>query len=132
MHKSELGRAIRATSQNRSIAQLMGINSKLMYCIGFALSFALLGLTASLLVPYFPFTPHIGAMFSFKALILVVIGGIGNVRGALIGGMFIGLVEKIFGALVSDPFAQIMVFCLFIIVLLVRPEGLLSKRAQAR
>ena len=131
MHRSELGRAIRATSQDRSTAQLMGINSKLMYCIGFGLSFALLGLTASLLVPYYPFTPYIGTSFSFKSLILVVIGGVGNVRGALIGGMFIGLVEKILGSLVSDSFAQIMVFCLFVVVLLVKPEGLLSKRVKA-
>jgi branched-chain amino acid transport system permease protein len=130
MHKSELGRAIRATSQDRSTAQLMGINSKFMYCIGFGLSFALLGLTASLLVPYYPFTPYIGTSFSFKALILVVIGGIGNVQGALIGGMFIGIVEKILGSLVSDSFAQMMVFCLFILVLLVKPAGLLSRRMK--
>ena len=128
MHRSEVGRAIRATSQDRKTAQLMGINSKLMFCIGFALSFALLGLTASLLIPYYPITPYIGASFSFKAFIIVVIGGEGNVLGALGGGMFVGLVEKILGSLVSDPFAQIMVFCLFIIVLLVKPEGLMNKR----
>jgi len=131
MHKSELGRAIRATAQDRSTAQLMGINSKLMFCIAFGLGFALLGLTASLLIPYYPFTPHIGTSFSFKAFIIVVVGGVGNVRGALIGGMFIGLVEKILGSLVSDSFAQIMVFCLLIVVLLVRPDGLLSKRVKA-
>ena len=131
MHRSELGRAIRATSQDRVTAQLMGINSELMFCIGFALSFALLGLTASLLIPYFPFTPYIGPSFSLKALILVVIGGVGNVQGALIGGMFIGLVENILGSFVSDAFAQIMVFCLFLIVLLVKPDGLLSKRVKS-
>ena len=130
MHKSELGRAIRATSQDRNTTRLMGINSKLMYCIGFAISFALLGLTASLLVPYYPITPYIGTSFSFKALIIVVIGGVGNVKGAIYGGMFIGLVEKILGSLVSDSFAQVMVFCLFIIVLLVKPEGLMSKRTS--
>ena len=131
MHKSELGRAIRATSQDRMTAQLMGINAKLMFCIGLGLSFALLGLTASLLVPYYPITPYIGVTFSFKALIIVVVGGKDNVLGALVGGMFVGLVEKIFGSLVSDSFAQIMVFCLFIIVLLVKPEGLTSKRVAA-
>jgi len=131
MHKSELGRAIRATSQDRNTAQLMGINAKLMYCIGFALSFALLGLTASLLVPYYPITPYIGISFSFKALIIVVIGGEGNVKGAFAGGMFIALTEKILGSLVSDTFAQIMVFCLFIVVLLVRPEGLMGKRVKS-
>lgn len=128
MQRTEIGRAIRATSQDRKTAQLMGINSKLMFCIGFGLSFALLGLTASLLIPYYPITPYVGAAFSFKAFMICVVGGEGNVLGALGGGMFIGLIEKVFGSLVSDPFAQVMVFCLFILVLLVKPEGLMNKR----
>ena len=128
MHRSEMGRAIRATSQDRKTAQLMGVNAKLMFCIGFAISFAMLGLTASLMIPYYPITPYIGATFSFKAFIIVAIGGEGNVLGALGGGIFVALVEKILGSLVSDPFAQIVVFCLFIIVLLVKPEGLMNKK----
>ncbi|MDR3279901.1 MAG: branched-chain amino acid ABC transporter permease [Synergistaceae bacterium] len=130
IHRSEIGRAIRATSQDRDTAKLMGINSNLMFCIGFALSFALLGLTASLLIPYFPITPYIGATFSFKAFIIVVVGGKGNIMGALTGGMFVGLVEKVFGSMVNDSFAQILVFCLLILVLLVRPDGLLSGRHE--
>jgi branched-chain amino acid transport system permease protein len=129
MNKTEIGRAIRATSQDRNTAQLMGINSNLMYCIGFGLSFALLGLTASLLIPYYPITPYVGLVFSFKAFIIVVIGGHGNILGALAGGMFVGLVEKVVGAFVTDSFAQILVFCLFITVLLVRPGGLTNIRA---
>ncbi len=128
IQKSEVGRAIRATSQDRRTAQLMGINSNFMFCIGFGLSFALLGLTASLLIPYYPITPYIGVVFSFKAFIIVVIGGRGNILGALAGGVFVGLVEKIFGAFVTDSFAQILVFCLFVIVLLVKPDGLMNKR----
>lgn len=128
MHRSEMGRAIRATSQDRKTAQLMGINAKLMFCIGFAISFAMLGLTASLMIPYYPITPYIGTAFSFKAFVIVAIGGKGNILGALGGGMFVALVEKILGSLVSDPFAQIVVFCLFIIVLLVKPEGLMNKK----
>ncbi len=128
IHRRETGRAIRATSQDRRTAELMGINSKLMFCIGLGLSFAVLGLTASLLVPYYPFTPYIGATFAFKAFIIVVVGGRGNIMGALVGGMFIGLVEKVVGSLVNDSFAQILVFCVLIAVLLVRPDGLLTKR----
>lgn len=131
MNRTELGKAIRATSQDRKTAQLMGINSKLMYCIGFGLSFALLGLTASLLIPYYPITPYVGVAFSFKAFVIVVIGGEGNILGALGGGMFVGIVEKVLGSLVSDSFASIMVFLLFIIVLLVKPEGLMSRKHKA-
>ena len=126
--KTKMGKAMRAVSEDKAAAQLMGINSKLMFCIGFGLSFALLGLTASLLIPYYPITPYVGAAFSFKAFMICVVGGEGNVLGALGGGMFIGLIEKVFGSLVSDPFAQVMVFCLFILVLLVKPEGLMNKR----
>jgi branched-chain amino acid transport system permease protein len=128
IHKGETGRAIRATSQDRKTAELMGINSKLMFCIGFGLSFAVLGLTASLLIPYYPFTPYIGATFAFKSFIIAVVGGRGNIMGALIGGMFVGLVEKVFGSLINDSVAQIVVFCVLIVVLLVRPDGLLAKR----
>lgn len=131
MHRSEIGRAIRATSQDRKTAQLMGINAKLMFCIGFAISFAMLGLTASLMIPYYPITPYIGAAFSFKAFVIVAIGGKGNILGALGGGMFVALVEKVVGSLVSDSFAQIVVFCLFIIVLLVKPEGLMNRKRTA-
>lgn len=129
IHRSEVGRAIRATSQDRKTAQLMGINAKLMFCLGLAVSFAMLGLTASLMIPYYPITPYVGVTFSFKALIIVVIGGRGNVLGALGGGLFVALVEKILGALVSDSFALIVVFILFIVVLLVRPNGLMNKRS---
>lgn len=128
MHRSEIGRAIRATSQDRKTAQLMGINAKLMFCLGFAISFAMLGLTASLMIPYYPITPYVGTAFSFKAFIIVAIGGEGNVLGALGGGMFVALVEKVLGALVSDSFALVVVFILFIVVLLVKPEGLMNKK----
>ncbi len=131
MQKTETGRAIRATSEDRKTAQLMGINSKLMFCIGFGLSFALLGLSASLLIPYYPITPYVGANFGFKAFMICVIGGEGNVLGALGGGMFVALVEKIFGSLISDPVAEIAVFVLFIVVLLVKPEGLMNKKRTA-
>lgn len=129
---SETGRAIRAISQDRTAAQLMGINANKVYCIALAISYVAIGISAALLIPYYPVQPSVGETFSFKALIVVVLGGKGNILGALVGGLVVGVVEKLGAFLWSDAYSQGLIFLLFIVILLVRPEGLLSFNIHAK
>lgn len=129
--KSEMGRSLRATSQDRSTAQLMGINANQVYCICFAMSLALVGLSAALLTPFYSVSPYVGAAFCFKAFIIVSLGGKGNIPGAMVAGLLIGVIEKVGGLFVGDNFAQIIIMALFIIILLVKPDGLMVRRKAA-
>jgi len=132
IQRTETGRAIRATSQDRSTAQLMGVNSNKVFCIAFSISLALVGIAGSLLIPFYPVYPYVGSVFSFKSFIIVALGGKGNIPGALIGGLTIGIIEKIGGYFVSDNMAQIIIFILFIAILLFKPDGLLSGWKKAK
>lgn len=128
LRRSETGRAIRATSQNRNVATLMGINQKKIYNIAFSISLALVGMAGALLIPYYPVGTNVGATFSFKAFIIVVLGGKGSVIGALLGGLIVGIVEKIVGTYSSDTYGQIAIFVLFLVIELFRPNGLLGEK----
>lgn len=125
---SEMGRAIRATAQNRQVATLMGINQRKIYCIAFGISIALVGVAGGLLMPYYTVSYSIGSTFSFKAFVIVVLGGKGSVLGALIGGLIVGLIEKLGGILFTDTIAQMAVFIVFVLVLVFKPNGLLGDK----
>lgn len=125
--KTETGRALRASSQDRASSTLMGINEKRIYSIAFGISLALVGVSASLLVPYFSVYPTVSLVFGFKAFVIVVLGGKGSIPGALLGGLIVGLTEKIGGLFLNDAYAQIVLFVVFVIILLVKPSGLLGK-----
>jgi branched-chain amino acid transport system permease protein len=130
LQKSELGRALRATSQNRMAAKLMGINEKVIYALAFGIGLGLVGISASVLVPFFPFSPNLGLIFGFKSFVIVVLGGLGSVPGALLGGLIVGVIEKVGGMLTTDVYAQAMLFLLFVGILLVKPSGLLGKEVE--
>ena len=128
--RTEMGRSLRATSQDRSTAQLMGINANRVYCICFAISLAVVGVAASLLVPFYSITPYVGAAFTFKAFIIVALGGKGDIIGAMQAGILIGILEKICSVLWGDAVAQILIFVMFILILLVLPNGLAGLRKK--
>lgn len=130
IQRSEIGRALRATSQDRNTAQLMGINANLVYCFAFAISLGLVGLSGALLTPFYSVNPYVGASFCFKSFIIVAMGGKGNIPGALLAGVVIGIIEKIGGVIMGDNLAQIVIYVLFIVILLVKPDGLLAKRKK--
>lgn len=130
IQRTETGRALRATSQNRVIARLMGINEKRIYCVAMALSLAILGISSSLLVSFYPVSNTVGVLFSFKSFIIVVLGGKGSVLGCLLGGILVGIIEKIGGTMFNDSIAQLMLFLLFVLILLFKPSGLLSKEKE--
>ncbi|MBP1736531.1 MAG: branched-chain amino acid transporter rane protein [Oscillospiraceae bacterium] len=130
IQKSEMGRALRATSQDRITAQLMSINANLVYCVAFVISLGIVGLSGALLTPFYSVNPYVGVSFCFKAFIIVAMGGKGNIPGAMLSGVIIGVIEKLGGAMVGDNLAQIFIFVLFILILLVKPEGILEKRVR--
>ena len=122
--KTEIGRAIRATSQDRNTAKLMGINEKKIYCTAFAIGSALVGIAGALLMPFYYVFPTVGGVFGTRSFIIVVLGGIGSTKGALYGGILIGIVEALGTQFTSPAYAEILVFILFIAVLLWKPSGL--------
>ncbi|HWQ77775.1 MAG TPA: branched-chain amino acid ABC transporter permease [Anaerovoracaceae bacterium] len=127
LRKTETGRAMRATSQNRAVARLMGINEKRIYCLSFGIGCAIVGLSAGLLVPYFPITPTVGSTFGLKSFVIVVLGGKGSIMGALLGGLLIGIVSSVVGQYLNMAYAEIIVFLIFVAVLIFKPSGFLSK-----
>ena len=128
--KTETGRALRATSQNRTVARLMGINEKWIFCLAFGIGLGLVGISAALLIPYFPIAPTVGQTFSLRTFIIVVLGGKGSVMGALVGGLIVGVLLSIGGQYLSMSYAEVLVFLVFVGVLLFKPSGLLSKEKE--
>lgn len=130
VQRSEMGRSLRATSQDRQTAQLMGINANQVFCLCFAIGLALVGMSAALLTPFYQVTPYIGATFQFKSFIIVAMGGKGNIPGAMVAGIIIGLIEKVGALFFGDKIAQIFIFVLFIAILLFMPDGIMVRRKK--
>ena len=120
------GDLCRATSQDRSTAQLMGINANFVYCLCFAISLAVVGIAAALLTPFYSVTPYVGAAFCFKSFIIVALGGKGNIPGAMVAGIIIGIIEKVGAVLWGASIAQVIIFIMFIVILLVLPNGIMG------
>ncbi|HTX51842.1 MAG TPA: branched-chain amino acid ABC transporter permease [Candidatus Baltobacteraceae bacterium] len=123
LQRTYLGKAIRCTAQDRTAALLMGINIDRVYLLTFAIGSALVGVAGALLMQLYPVFPTVGTYFVLAAFVVVVLGGLGNLTGALLGGFIIGLVEAFSGFYVPE-LKEAVYFVVFIIVLLVRPTGL--------
>lgn len=131
IQKSEMGRSLRATAQDRTTAQLMGINANRTFCLSFAIGMAMVGLSGALLIPFSPTSPYVGAGYCFKSFIIVALGGKGNIPGALVAGLLVGVIEMVGRMIWSDSAAQIIILVLFIVILLVKPDGLMVRRRKA-
>ena len=126
--RTDTGRAIRATAQNRDAAALSGIDVPFIYNLTFGLGCALVGVMGCLIAPFIPLTPHVGLAFGIKPFIVVVLGGIGSIAGSLVGGIVIGVFESVASQFTSAPTAAICSLGLFILILLCRPQGLMGKK----
>jgi branched-chain amino acid transport system permease protein len=122
--KTRAGRAIRATSLNREAASLMGINQYRVYNVAVGLGTATAGVAAVTLVPFFNVYPTVGVLFDIKGFIIVVLGGLGSIGGAMLGGILIGLVESIAPAYMAATWSEFIVYGLFLLFLFLRPSGL--------
>jgi branched-chain amino acid transport system permease protein len=121
-----LGRAIRATAQNRYAAQLMGVNVNWIYIFTFGLGSACLGLASGLLLPQYPVFPTVGTFFVLTAFVIVVLGGLGSLAGAFLGAMIIGLVDSLSGYYIAPDLKEVVYFLIFLGILILRPTGLLG------
>jgi branched-chain amino acid transport system permease protein len=126
---SDTGKAIRAVAKEKLGASLVGIDVAHVYAVTFGLGCACLAVAACLLMPTFYVNPRIGNAFVLVAFTIVVLGGMGSIPGALVGGLFIGVVESLSGLFLGDSLGQIGIFLIFILVLLVRPTGLFGAKA---
>jgi branched-chain amino acid transport system permease protein len=129
MTRTDTGRAIRAVAKERTGAALVGIDVAHIYAVTFGIGTACLAIAACLLLPSFYVSPRVGNAFVLVAFTIVVLGGMGSVTGALVGGLFIGVVESLSGLYFGDSLGQIGIFLIFILVLLLRPTGLFGARA---
>ena len=131
--KSNAGQAMRAVSEDKGAAQLMGINVNGTIALTFAIGSALAAIAGVLLCSAYPsLTPYTGAMPGIKAFVAAVFGGIGSIPGAFIGGILLGIIEILGKAYISSQMADAIVFAVLIIVLLVKPTGLLGKNIQEK
>lgn len=131
--KSKAGQAMRAVSEDKGAAQLMGINVNGTIALTFAIGSALAAIAGVLLCSAYPsLTPYTGAMPGIKAFVAAVFGGIGSIPGAFIGGILLGIIEILGKAYISSQMADAIVFAVLIIVLLVKPTGLLGKNIQEK
>ncbi len=124
MQKTALGRAIRATAQNRYAAQLMGVKVETIYVISFGLGAACVGLASALIMPLYPATPTIGTYFVLTAFVVVVLGGMRSMYGAFFGAMIIGIVDSLSGYYIAPDLKEVVYFAIFILILIFKPTGL--------
>jgi branched-chain amino acid transport system permease protein len=129
MRFTATGKAIRAVAKERTGAALVGIDVAHIYAVTFGIGTACLAIAAALLLPSFYVSPRVGNAFVLVAFTIVVLGGMGSVVGALLGGLVIGVVESLSGLFLGESLGQIGIFLIFILVLLVRPTGLFGARA---
>jgi branched-chain amino acid transport system permease protein len=129
MRWSETGKAIRAVAKEKLGAELSGIDVAHIYAVTFGLGTACLAVAACLLMPSYYVNPSAGNAFVLIAFTIVVLGGMGSVAGALIGGLLVGVIESLSGLWLGESLGQIGIFVMFILVLLVRPSGLFGERA---
>lgn len=125
--RTDTGQAIRATAQDRLAAQLMGIDVRRMSVLAFGLGAALAGVAGALVAPTYYIYPQVGAAFTLKAFVIVVLGGMGSVVGATLAGVLIGVTESLAAVYVASGLKELVVYVLFLVLLLVKPSGLLGK-----
>ena len=133
VNKTKAGQAMQAVSEDKGAAQLMGINVNGTIALTFAIGSALAAVAGALMCSAYPnLTPYAGAMPGIKAFVAAVFGGIGSIPGAMIGGLLIGVIELLGKAYISSQLVDAIVFAILVIVLLVKPTGILGKNVQEK
>jgi branched-chain amino acid transport system permease protein len=129
LFRARVGKSIRAVANNRNAAELMGIDSRRMLALAFGIGTALAMTAGGLLSTLFSFTILSGTTYEVKSFVIVVLGGLGNPTGALVGGIALGLLEGVATVFIPVSWVPVLEYVIFVLVLLVRPSGLLGSRA---
>lgn len=133
IHKTWVGKALRAVSQDKQAAAIVGINPLAMNTIAFAVGTGLAAVSGALLAPSFSVTPDVGAVPSVRSYVIIVLGGMGSIPGSILGGLLIGLVESLGAGYFPDPsraltYKTVFGLIIFVLVLLFRPTGLFGRK----
>lgn len=128
LKSTRLGKAIRATSQSREVAMVCGIDVGAIHRLTFGLASALAAAGGALIAVIVAIQPEMGQIWTFKSFLVIVLGGAGNYPGALVGGMLLGLVEQLASLFLTTQLSEVVAYVLLVLVLLVRPTGLLGGR----
>lgn len=128
LYRTRAGRYIRAVANNRAAAELVGVPSNQILALSFGLGTLLAALSGALIASFFPFTILAGGGYELKSFVIGVLGGLGNPIGALFGGLILGLLEGVIPAFMETTWVPVVEFVLFVLILLIRPKGLLGAR----
>ncbi len=126
LYRTRTGKTIRAVSNNRAAAELMGIPSTMILALSFGIGTMLASIAGGLIATFFSFTILSGSIYELKSFIIVVLGGLGNPLGALVGGLILGVLEGVLPLAMPNTWVPVIEFLLFVFILLVRPGGLLG------
>ena len=130
LQKTRLGKALRAVSQSREVAQVCGVNVQRIHMLAFGLASALAAAGGTLVAVMVAIQPEMGQVYTFKSFLVIVLGGAGNYPGALLGGLLLGLVEQLSSLFLTTQVNEAVAYILLVLVLLVRPTGLLKGRSS--
>jgi branched-chain amino acid transport system permease protein len=127
-----LGSTIEAVAQNKEGATLVGINVNRVSSLTFAISTGLAAVAACLVAPIFMISPSMGSLVGMKAFVIVILGGLGSIPGAIVGGLILGLIEAIGGGYFSAAYKDVFGFGALVLILAIRPTGLFGKEIKGR
>ena len=128
LQKTRLGKALRAVSQSREVAQVCGVNVQRIHLLAFGIASSLAAAGGSLVAVMVAIQPDMGMIYTFKAFLVIVLGGVGNYPGALLGGLLLGLIEQLSSLFLTTQINEAVAYVLLVLVLLIRPTGLLGGR----
>jgi len=126
LKNTDIGKQIRAIAQNRTAARLMGFKLNRIYMITFGIGSGLVGIAGGLITPVYYVYPTVGVYFVLTAFVVVVLGGMGNMIGAFLGGLIIGIVDSLSGYYIDPSLKETVYYVIFVLVLIFRPSGLMG------
>lgn len=132
LNRTEFGKAMRATAQNREAAELMGISPRRMYMVAFGIGVGLCALAGSVILPYTLVYPTVGQQYVLIMFTVVVLGGLGSVRGAILAGLVVGLLQSLTTLVLPSELQNLVVFVVFFAVLVLVPGGVMNRVRVAR
>jgi branched-chain amino acid transport system permease protein len=130
LNKTRIGRAMRATAENSGVANILGVPTKRIYTFSFIISIVVAGIAGLLITPMYYFMPTVGNPYKIIAFVVVVLGGLGSIKGALIGGLMLGVIEALVSTLIAPELGPAGIFVLFIIMLYFRPQGIFGLKER--